>query len=209
MDSAHYFSAEPVGPEHRRRLEVTLAGRAVSVETANHIFSPDGLDKGTAAMLRTVPEPPGSGSFLDIGCGWGPLALTLGLSSPAAEVTAVEVNDRAAQLCRDNASALGLENVTVHRPEEVPGERTFDLIWSNPPIRVGKEALHTILLQWLPRLAPGGVAYLVVQKNLGADSLLPWIAAALEDSHPGEFTASRFGTEKGFRILQVDRILGL
>lgn len=207
MDSAHYFSAEPVGPEHRRRLKVSLAGRTVSVQTANHIFSPDGIDKGTAALLRTVPEPPPSGTFLDIGCGWGPLALTLGLHRPAAEVAAVEVNDRAAQLCRDNAAALGLENVTVYRPEEVPAGHTFEVIWSNPPIRVGKEALHALLLQWLPRLAPGGRAFLVVQKNLGADSLLPWIDAALAERHPGEFTATRFGTEKGFRILQVHRIL--
>lgn len=206
MDSAHYFSAEPVGPEHRRRLEVTLAGHSVAVETASHIFSPDGIDKGTAAMLRTVPPPPESGSFLDIGCGWGPLALTLGLARPAAEVAAVEVNDRAAQLCRDNATALGLENVTVYRPDEVPAEATFDLIWSNPPIRVGKEVLHAILLQWLPRLAPGGQAFLVVQKNLGADSLLPWIRTALEERHPGRFTASRYATEKGFRILLVERV---
>ncbi|MFB9074195.1 class I SAM-dependent methyltransferase [Citricoccus parietis] len=206
MDSAHYFSAEPVGPEQRRRLSVTLAGRDVTVETAGGIFSPDSLDKGTAAMLRTVPDPPSSGSFLDIGTGWGPLALTLALSSPDAQVTGVEVNDRAAQLCRDNAAALGLDNVSVYRPDEVPAERTFDLIWSNPPIRVGKEALHSILLQWLPRLAPGGRALLVVQKNLGADSLLPWMAAALDERLPGQFTASRFGSEKGFRILQVDRI---
>ncbi|NUL43777.1 methyltransferase [Cellulosimicrobium funkei] len=205
MDPAHYFSAEPVGPEQRRRLSVTLAGRDVAVETAGGIFSSDGLDKGTAAMLRTVPAPPPSGSFLDIGTGWGPLTLTLALSSPGAQVTGVEVNDRAAQLCRDNASALGLDNVTVYRPDAVPAERTFDLIWSNPPIRVGKEALHAILLQWLPRLAPGGRALLVVQKNLGADSLLPWMAAALDERFPGQFTASRFGSEKGFRILQVDR----
>lgn len=205
MDSAHYFSAEPAGPEQRRRLEVSLAGRTVSVQTANHIFSPDGVDKGTAAMLRVVPEPPPAGSFLDIGCGWGPLALSLGLHSPAAEVAGVEVNDRAAQLCRDNAAALGLEKVSVYRPEEVPAGLTFDVIWSNPPIRVGKEALHALLLQWLPRLNPGGQAFLVVQKNLGADSLQPWIAAALQDRHPEEFTVSRFGTEKGFRILQVVR----
>ncbi|MFC7402845.1 class I SAM-dependent methyltransferase [Citricoccus sp. GCM10030269] len=206
-DSPHYFSAEPAGPEQRRRLEVTLAGRSVTVETAPSIFSPDGVDKGTAAMLRTVPEPPSSGAFLDIGCGWGPLALTLGLLSPEAEITAVEVNDRAARLCRDNAARLELRHISVQRPEEVPPERTFDLIWSNPPIRVGKEALHALLLTWLPRLVPGGEAYLVVQKNLGADSLLPWIEKALEERHPGAFTASRFGTEKGFRILRVQRTL--
>jgi 16S rRNA (guanine1207-N2)-methyltransferase len=205
MDSAHYFSADPATPEHRRRLSVTLAGRQVTVQTANGIFSPEGLDKGTAAMLRAVPDPPPSGRFLDIGCGWGPLALTLALHSPEAEVTAVEVNDRAARLCRDNAASLGLDRVTVYRPEDVPESASFDLIWSNPPIRVGKEALHGILLQWLPRLAPGGRAYLVVQKNLGADSLLPWIRAALEERHPGEFTVSRHATEKGFRILLVER----
>lgn len=206
MDSAHYFSAAPVGPENRRTLTVTLAGREVTVETANQIFSPEGVDKGTAAMLRVVPDPPATGTFLDIGCGWGPLALTLGLLSPDAAVTAVEVNDRAAQLCRDNAVALGLGNLEVFRPEQVPADRTFDLIWSNPPIRVGKAVLHEILLQWLPRLAPGGEAFLVVQKNLGADSLLPWMVAALQERHPGEFTASRFASEKGFRILRVHRM---
>ncbi|QCU79453.1 methyltransferase domain-containing protein [Citricoccus sp. SGAir0253] len=205
MDSAHYFSADPATPERRRRISLTLAGREVEVETANGIFSPEGLDKGTAAMLHTVPDPPPSGRFLDIGAGWGPLALTLGLRSPAAQVTAVEVNDRAARLCRDNAAALGVENLTVARPEDVPDSARFDLVWSNPPIRIGKEALHALLLQWLPRLAPGGRAYLVVQKNLGADSLLPWLAAALEERHPGEFTAIRHATEKGFRILRVDR----
>lgn len=205
MDSAHYFSADPAVPERRRRLTLTLAGREVTVQTANGIFSPEGLDKGTAAMLRSIPDPPPSGRFLDVGCGWGPLALTLGLLSPDAEVTAVEVNDRAAQLCRDNAAALGLDRLIVCRPEEVPESDRFDLIWSNPPIRVGKEALHGILLQWLPRLASGGQAYLVVQKNLGADSLLPWLRTALDERHPGQFTASRHATDKGFRILVVER----
>lgn len=205
MDGAHYFSAEPGTQERRRTLTVELAGRRVEVETSNGIFSPDGIDKGTAAMLSVVPAPPQSGRFLDIGCGWGPLALTLALRSPEAQVLGVEVNDRAAQLCRDNAAALGLENVSVQRPDEVPDEQTYDLIWSNPPIRIGKQALHELLLLWLPRLAPGGTAWLVVQKNLGADSLLPWMRGALEEITPGEFTAERADTVKGFRILTVSR----
>lgn len=208
MDGAHYFSAEPGTEERRRTLTVELAGRRVEVETSNGIFSPDGIDKGTAAMLSVLPAPPLSGRFLDIGCGWGPLALTLALQSPDAEVVGVEVNDRAAQLSRDNAAALGLRNVTVQRPDEVSPEQTFDLIWSNPPIRIGKQALHELLLLWLPRLAPGGTAWLVVQKNLGADSLLPWMRTALEGLAPGEFTAQRVETVKGFRILTVTRALG-
>lgn len=205
MDGAHYFSADPGTEERRRRLTVDVAGRLVQVETANGIFSPDGIDKGTAALLSVVPQPPTTGRFLDIGCGWGPLTLTLALHSPQAEVLGVEVNDRAAQLCRDNAAALGLDRVRVHRPEDVPAEAQFDLIWSNPPIRIGKAALHELLLLWLPRLAPGGEAWLVVQKNLGADSLLPWMAGALEELSPGEFTAERVDTVKGFRILKVAR----
>lgn len=197
MDSAHYFSATPDTPERRRSLTLLLAGREVTVQTANGIFSPDGLDKGTAAMLRTVPVPPATGRFLDVGSGWGPLALTLGLHSPQAEVTAVEVNDRAARLCRDNAAALGLEHVTVCRPEQVPESDRFDLIWSNPPIRIGKAALHDLLRTWLPRLRPGGEAYLVVSKNLGGDSLQRWITTELA------LPCTRYASAKGFRVLAI------
>ena len=111
----------------------------------------------------------------------------------------VEVNDRAARLCRDNAAALGLENVSVQRPDEVPDEQTYDLIWSNPPIRIGKPALHELLLRWLPRLVDGGVAHLVVGKNLGADSLAAWLTA---QGWPTEKMASA----KGFRVLRSQRV---
>ncbi|MDY6055111.1 class I SAM-dependent methyltransferase [Micrococcus sp.] len=203
--ASHYFDAAPTAPERRRTVTVPLAGRRVQVQTANGIFSPDGLDKGTAALLSAVPAPPQTGRFLDVGAGWGPLALTLALSSPGAEVTGVEVNQRSLALARDNAAALGAGNVRFLRPEEVTADAEFDLIWSNPPIRIGKEALHGILERWLPALAPGGEAWLVVQKNLGADSLLPWVRTMLEEREPGAFTAERADTVKGFRILKVVR----
>lgn len=202
---SHYFDDDPASPERRRTVDVRLAGRDVRVQTANGIFSPDGLDKGTAALFAAVPAPPASGRFLDVGAGWGPIALTLALHSPTAEVTAVEVNERSLGLTRDNAAALGLGNVTALRPEDVPTDVEFDLIWSNPPIRIGKQALHELLELWLPRLAPGGEAWLVVQKNLGADSLLPWIQGMLDGRAPGEFAVERADTVKGFRILRVRR----
>ena len=202
---AHYFSPDPGTPERRRRIEVELAGRTVAVQTANGIFSPDGIDKGTAALLSVVPVPPSHGAFLDVGAGWGPLALTLALRSPEAHVTGVEVNERSIGLARDNAAAVGAENAVFLRPEDVPADAGFDLIWSNPPIRVGKEVLHELLERWLPALNPGGEAWLVVQKNLGADSLQPWIAGMLEDRTPGAFTVRRAATVKGFRILTVTR----
>lgn len=204
-EPAHYFSPDPGTPERRRTVDVELAGRRVSVQTANGIFSPDGIDKGTAALLSAVPAPPASGALLDVGSGWGPLALTMALASPGAEVTGVEVNERSLALARDNAAALGADNARFLAPDDVPADARFDLIWSNPPIRIGKAALHALLELWLPRLAPDGQAWLVVQKNLGADSLQPWIAAMLEAVEPGAFTVRRADTVKGFRILHVHR----
>lgn len=201
----HYFSAVPSGTARRRLIHVQLAGQDVQVETAASIFSPDGLDRGTHVLLDAVPAPPSSGAFLDIGSGWGPIALTMGMLSPDAQVTAVEVNERAADLTRANASRLGLGNIQVHHPDEVPADQGFDLMWSNPPIRIGKAALHDLLSRWLPVLNPGGQAWLVVAKKLGADSLLPWISKMLEATNPGEFEVARVATDKGFRVLRVVR----
>lgn len=199
--SAHYFVTDPSLPEKPRQISVDLRGREVRVQTAAGVFSPGDLDKGTAALLRIVPEPSGD-QFLDIGCGWGPLTLAMGMADPDATVTAVDVNERSLGLTRRNAESQGLNRVETYLPQDVPRERQFDTVWSNPPIRVGKEALHDILLTWLPRLAPGGTAWLVVQKNLGGDSLQRWLGTVLD---PAEFTVQRAATDKGFRILTVQR----
>ncbi|WP_109474253.1 class I SAM-dependent methyltransferase [Ornithinimicrobium cavernae] len=199
MTQDHYFSADPASPSELRERDVVLAGRPVTVRTAGGIFSPDGIDKGTAVLLRHVPDPPATGTFLDLGCGWGALALTLALISPGATVHAVDVNQRALDLVRRNAAALGCA-VTALTPEEAPGDAAYDLIWSNPPIRVGKAVLHEMMRTWLPRLAPAGQAWLVVQKNLGADSLLSW----LTDQFP-DLSVDRPATSGGFRIIRVAR----
>jgi 16S rRNA (guanine1207-N2)-methyltransferase len=195
----HYFTASPASPDERRPLAVALAGRNVTVEVAPGIFSPGGVDKGTAILFDEVPDPPPSGRFLDIGCGWGPIALTLGLLSEHADVLGVDVNERSVDLTNRNAAALGLAHVTAVTPDAVDGSTTYDLIWSNPPIRVGKAALHDLLRLWLPRLAPGGTAYLVVQRNLGSDSLQRWIESDLG------MPCARFASNKGFRVLKVDK----
>lgn len=194
----HYFSAEPASAAERRTIRVPLAGATRAVQVAGGVFSPDRLDQGTTVLLNHVPPPPTHGTFLDLGCGWGPVALTLGLLAPQARVWAVDVNERARGLTADNAAALGLGGVTVGAPEDVPDDVRFDLIWSNPPIRVGKAALHGMLEHWLPRIAPGGAAYLVVARNLGSDSLQRWLDDRFEDLETTRLTSVR-----GFRILSV------
>ncbi len=195
----HYFAARPASPAERRRLTVRLAGRDVEVETAAGVFSGDRLDLGTQVLLRSTPPPPATGDLLDLGCGWGPVALTLGLLAPAARVWAVDVNERARDLVRGNAARLGLSGVRVCPPEDVPADVRFAAIWSNPPIRIGKPALHALLGRWLPRLAPGAQAHLVVQRNLGADSLHTWLA----EQWPGVLDVERVASAKGFRVLRV------
>ena len=196
----HYFTdAPPASPEERRRIDVNLAGRTATVETAGGIFSPGGLDRATAILLDEAPEPPSAGDLLDIGCGWGPIALTLAMRSPDATIWAVDVTTRALDLTRRNAASLGLDNVRAVRPDEVPADLPFAAIWSNPPIRVGKAAVHDLVRTWLPRLATGADAHLVIGKNLGADSYARWITAELG------LPTHRVASSKGFRVLRVTR----
>lgn len=197
----HYFSATPGGELVPRTIAVRLAGRDLKVTTAGGVFSPDRLDAGTSVLLAHVPAPPPGGNLLDLGCGWGPIAITLALESPRATVWAVDVNERALELVRRNASDLGLANIRACRPEEVPADVEFTTIWSNPPIRVGKSELHSMLRQWIPRLEPGSDAWLVVARNLGSDSLHRW----LQGEFPKEFAFLRAATNKGYRVLRCRR----
>lgn len=197
----HYFSKSPDGVLVTREISVNLNGNKVRVLTAGGIFSPEHIDQGTQVLLTHLESSNPTGTFLDIGCGWGPIALSLAMHSSKAVVYAIDVNERSLELTRMNAERLGLSNIIVCKPQEVPADVQFDEIWSNPPIRVGKVVLHEILRHWLRRTAPGGVARLVVQKHLGADSLNKWL---MEEFSP-EFESSRIDTSKTFRVLKVSR----
>jgi len=203
----HYFTARPASSDERRALTVRLAGRDVEVETAGGVFSPGRVDLGTQVLLRTVPDlPADAADVLDLGCGWGPVALTMALEArdralPATRVWAVDVNERSLDLVERNAARLGVA-VEARLPDDVPDDVRFGTIWSNPPIRVGKQALHELLTRWLPRLRAGGDAWLVVQRNLGADSLQGWLADWLAEHQEGA-TIERAASAKGFRVLRV------
>ncbi len=199
MGSDHYFTAAPASPENLRTIRVTLAGRELELTTAGGVFSPDRLDAGTSVLLANMPPVPPGGNLLDLGSGWGPITLSMALAAPHAKVWAVDVNERALDLVRRNAASLGLTNVNASLPEDVPADVTFRTIRSNPPIRVGKNVLHDLLEKWIPRLDERSDAWLVVQRNLGADSLQRWIGSTF---HPG-FTVYRTATSKGYRVIKV------
>jgi 16S rRNA (guanine1207-N2)-methyltransferase len=194
----HYFDADPHVGSRRSTVRLDLPDRSLTLTTDRGVFSGDRVDPGTKYLLLDAPDPPETGTFVDLGSGYGPIACTLAARAPAATVWAVDVNTRAVDLCRENAAALGLGNVRAVEAGEVPADLTVDLLWSNPPIRIGKAALHDLLTTWLARLGDGGRAVLVVQKHLGADSLQRWLG----DSG---WTAERLGSRTGYRLLQVTR----
>lgn len=209
----HYFSETPSGDLRPREIEVRLAGAPRRLLTAGGVFSPEHLDRGTETLLRTVDGLRDRGELaaafdsvedpapiLDLGCGWGPITLSAALSEPGREIWAVDVNERSRELTAMNAGRLGLGGIRVAAPEEVPDTLRFGLILSNPPIRVGKAALHDMLRHWLGRLAPGGGAYLVVAKHLGADSLQKWLATEFDT-----FAVERIARDKGFHVIEARR----
>ena len=197
-EGEHYFTADPSVPFRREPFSCEVWGRRLDLISGSGVYSRGRLDMGTAVLLRET-VPPGPGRILDLGCGYGVIGLAVAAAVPDAVVTGVDVNERALLLANENAAALGVtDRFTALVPDAVPDGATYDEIWSNPPIRIGKEALHTLLRAWLPRLTPDGRAVLVVGKHLGADSLQRWLG--------GEgFPTTRLGGAKGFRVLESRR----
>jgi 16S rRNA (guanine1207-N2)-methyltransferase len=193
----HYFAQQPQTSSRPGTVDLVLPDLHLRLATDRGMFSPDRVDPGTRVLLETVPPPPPRGDLLDLGCGYGPIALTLASRSPQAMVWGVDVNERAVAIAERNAQTVGLDNVRFGLADRIDPALRFAAIWSNPPIRIGKQALHALLQTWLARLAPGGRAHLVVQKNLGSDSLQRWLT---DQGHPTERIASR----AGYRVLAVD-----
>jgi 16S rRNA G1207 methylase RsmC len=192
----HYFTADPAVAFRREPVVADVWGHRLSLMSGSGVFAQGRLDVGTSVLFRET-APPAPGRYLDLGCGYGVIGLGLAVAVPEARVRAVDVNERAVLLATENARTLGVgDRFRACTPDAVPADERYDEVWSNPPIRVGKQALHEMLLSWLPRLVPGGRAVLVVGKNLGADSLQRWLG---EQGYP----THRLASAKGFRVLEA------
>jgi 16S rRNA (guanine1207-N2)-methyltransferase len=192
----HYFSARPRAAHRPGLVRVIMPDVYLQLATDAGVFSAGRLDPGTRLLLEEAPAPPARGDVLDLGCGYGPVACVLAARSPGTAVWAVDVNQRALALCGRNARTAGLDNVRCLPPGDASLPARFAAIWSNPPVRIGKEALHALLTGWLGRLEPAGRAYLVVGRNLGADSLHRWLAGQ-------GWPVNRLAARSGYRLLQV------
>jgi len=193
MDTRHYFDAVPASASAPRAVTLALPDLTVSLVTDRGVFSADHVDPGTKVLLTTAPPPP-QGELLDLGCGYGPIAVVLARRAPGSHVWAVDVNARARRLTTVNATAAGTSNVTVVAPDAVPPDLRFAALYTNPPIRIGKAGLHHLLEAWVPRAT---VTWMVVSKHLGADSLARWM------SDERGWSVSRLASRVSYRVLEV------
>lgn len=195
MSSDHYFAERPASDTSPSVHEVKVRGLHLRLASDRGVFSHGELDWGTRVLLENS-DPPEGDHLLDLGCGGGAIALVLSKLRPDATIWAVDVNERARAVTRRTMDLNGVTNVRVVEPENIPVDVEFDAIWSNPPIRIGKDALHQLLLSWLSRLAQAGVANLVVHKNLGSDSLAKWLVAQ-------GYEVERHASKQGYRVLRI------
>jgi 16S rRNA (guanine1207-N2)-methyltransferase len=198
-EDEHYFTADPKVPFKRVPVRTNVWGHWLELTSGSGVFAQGRLDIGTGVLLQDSAPPESAKTVLDLGCGYGVIGLAVAIAVPGCTVTAVDVNERAVLLANENAAELGVaDRFTAAVPAGIDPAATYDEIWSNPPIRIGKEALHELLLTWLPRLAPAGHARLVVGKNLGADSLAGWLT---DQGYP----TTKVSSAKGFRVLETRR----
>ena len=198
MVDEHYFSSDPAAPKKTVSITLQVGGKELAIEAASGTFSSSKLDAGTAVLLKHEDHFPKDGNVLDIGCGWGPIGISIASSTQACKVYGIDINQRSIEQSNLNAENLKLKNYWAMHARDLPADLRFSAIWSNPPIRVGKKVLHELMETYIPRLEPGGRAMLVVQKNLGADSFQRWLSTRFPDAE-----VMRVATDKGYRVISL------
>lgn len=172
--SEHYYTKTPSSAHDARTFSADILGMTLHFCTDAGVFSKDGIDRGTRALVEAMP--PLSGRALDLGCGWGAAGIPLALKNPGCAFLLTDINERAAALAAQNAQANGAKNihvVTGDAFESVDGR--FSAIFTNPPIRAGKQAIYQMFRNARDHLEPGGALYIVIRKQQGAPSALNFL----------------------------------
>ncbi len=167
--SDHYYTDRPGSVSEVREIRYNSPVGELTFRTDHGVFSGSRVDYGSDLLIETVyNEEEGPAALLDIGCGYGPIGVTLGKAWPECKIAMVDVNHRAMELARDNAALSGVSAV-VTEVTEIP-ELPYEVVVTNPPIRAGKETVYGIFAQAFDHLVSGGRLYVVIQKKQGAAS---------------------------------------
>lgn len=172
--SEHYYSKTPKVESAPRYWNATLNNHSFRFKTDNGVFSKNEVDFGSKLLIETFEMPVIDGDILDVGCGYGPIGLTIAKNMQDRLVHMVDVNNRAIALAQENAELNGIKNISIYESDRLAGikENKFAAILTNPPIRAGKEVVHSIFEQSVSHLLPGGNLWVVIQKKQGAPSAI-------------------------------------
>lgn len=143
-------------------------------KTDNGVFSKREVDFGSKVLIEAFQMPELNGNILDVGCGYGPIGLTLAKEFAERTVHMVDVNERALTLASENARINKIPNIQIYESDRLLNveAKDFAAILTNPPIRAGKQVVHDILEQSYERLLEGGELWVVIQKKQGAPSAI-------------------------------------
>ncbi len=198
---SHYFQDDPTLASKERRLSLDIDDKHLEFLADNGVFSKDKIDEGTTIFLKVLVPLRLSGKILDLGCGYGPIGLTIAMTSPHARVDLADINSRAVALCEKNAQNLGLsQRVTCLQSdiyEKIEGP--YDSIVVNPPIRAGKIVTYAMYEGAKQNLIDGGSLFIVIRKAQGAESAAKYIESIF-----GNITLLK--RHKGYHIYQAKKM---
>lgn len=172
--SEHYYSQNQKVESEPKNWNYTLRNRSYRFKTDNGVFSKGEVDFGSKLLIETFEIPVIQGDILDVGCGYGPIGLSMASIMADRTIHMVDVNLRALGLAKENADLNGIRNVQIYESDKLEGIKgnKFAAILTNPPIRAGKKTVHDIFEQSYERLLEGGELWIVIQKKQGAPSAI-------------------------------------
>ena len=198
---SHYFQNDPLLASKKRDITLSINGLTLHFKSDNGVFSKSKVDEGSLALLKVIIPLRLTGKILDLGCGYGPIGLTIAVTSPSARVDLADINERALALCEENAQLLGLgQRVTCLQSDIYTNvEGPYDSIVVNPPIRAGKRVTYKMYEGALQRLIDGGSLYVVIRKDQGAPTASRFIEGLFGN-------ISLISRDKGYYIYQAKKV---
>lgn len=197
----HYYSKSPSAQSNRKMFTYRLREKEFRFITDTGVFSKGEVDFGSRFLIETFQAPDLKGDILDVGCGYGPIGLSIAATEGNRTIDMIDINERAVELTKENAMINNIENVQVFQSDlfEQVERKQYAAILTNPPIRAGKKIVHIIFEESYYRLQPNGELWVVIQKKQGAPSAIRKLEELFSDVEVVD-------KKKGYFIIKAKKI---
>lgn len=200
--SEHYYSEKPSVKSNKQTWSFRLRNKDFTFTSDSGVFSKKEVDFGSRLLIDSFEEPEVEGSILDVGCGYGPIGLSLASDFEDRTIHMIDVNERAVELSNENAEQNGITNVKIYQSDlfsNVDSAQTFASILTNPPIRAGKKVVHAIFEKSAEHLKASGELWIVIQKKQGAPSAIENLEELFDE-------VSVVQKKKGYYIIKAKKV---